>query len=86
MVIEDFTMDAPATKKYLEVLKNFDMEHKKTLLVLPGSDHTIQLSARNLPKARVMVASDLNTFSILHADKLLLFESSIAEIENILLK
>ena len=86
MVIEGFTMDAPATKRYLEILKNFDLENKKTLLVLPDGDHIIQLSARNLPKARVMVASDLNTYSILHADKLLLVEDSIAEIENILLK
>lgn len=86
MVIEGFTMDAPATKRYLEILKNFDLENKKTLLVLPGTDHIIQLSARNLPKARVMVASDLNTYSILHADKLLIVEDSIAEIENILLK
>lgn len=86
MVIEGFTMDAPATKRYLAILKNFDLENKKTLLVLPDGDHIIQLSARNLPKARVMVASDLNTYSILHADKLLLVEDSIAEIENILLK
>lgn len=86
MVIEGFTMDAPATKKYLEILKNFDLENKKTLLVLPDTDHMIQLSARNLPKARVMVASDLNTYSILHAEKLLIVEDSIAEIENILLK
>lgn len=86
MVIEGFTMDAPATRKYLEILKNFDLENKKTLLVLPDTDHTIQLSARNLPKARVMVASDLNTYSILHAEKLLIVEDSIAEIENILLK
>ncbi len=86
MVIEGFTMEAPATKKYLEILKNFDLENKKTLLVLPGTDHLIQLSARNLPKAKVMVASDLNTYSILHAEKLLIVEDSIAEIENILLK
>ncbi len=86
MVIEGFTMEAPATKKYLQILKNFDLENKKTLLVLPDTDHTIQLSARNLPKARVMVASDLNTYSILHAEKLLIVEDSIAEIENILLK
>lgn len=86
MVIEDFTMEAPGTKKYLDILKKFDFENKKTLLVLPDNDHVIQLSARNIPKARVMKASDLNTYSILHADKLVLFESAIVEIENILLK
>jgi large subunit ribosomal protein L4 len=86
MVIEDFTMEVPGTKKYLEILKKFDFDNKKTLLVLPDIDHVIQLSARNIPKARVMKASDLNTYSILHADKLVLFESAIVQIENILLK
>jgi large subunit ribosomal protein L4 len=86
MVIEDFTMEAPGTKKYLDILKKFDFDNKKTLLVLPDVDHVIQLSARNIPKARVMKASDLNTYNILHADKLVLFESAIVQIENILLK
>ncbi len=86
LVIEDFSMDTPATKRYLEILRNFDLDNKKTLMVLPNLNKVIMLSARNLPKANVMVAADLNTYKILHADKLLLTESAIAEIENVLLK
>lgn len=86
LVIEDFSMDTPTTKKYLEILRKFDLDNKKTLMVLPNNDKTIMLSARNLPKANVMGAADLNTYKILHADKLLLTESAVAEIENILLK
>jgi len=86
LVLEDFSMDAPRTKDYLEILKKFELENKKTLMVLPTSNHVISLSARNLPKAKVMLASQLNTYAILHADKLLLLESAIPEIENVLLK
>ena len=86
MVLEDFSMEAPATKKYLEILKKFDLDSKKTLLVLPENNSEIQLSARNLPKARVMRAAELNTYAILHAEKLLLCEGAISEIENVLLK
>ncbi len=86
MVIEDFSLDAPGTKKYLEILKNFNLENTKTLMVLPEGDHTIQLSARNLPKAKVALASSLHTYQILYAEKLLVLESSIEKIHEILLK
>lgn len=86
LVLEDFSMEAPRTKDYLEILKKFELENKKTLMVLPASDHVIRLSARNLPNAKVVLASQLNTYAILHADKLLLLESAIPEIENVLLK
>ena len=86
LVLEDFSMETPRTKDYLDILKKFELENKKTLMVLPAGDHVISLSARNLPKATVILASQLNTYAILHADKLLLLESAIPEIENILLK
>ncbi len=86
MVLEDFAMDAPGTKKYLEILKNFDLENKKTLMVLPEGNHIIQVSARNLPKARVVAAENLFTYQILYAEKLLVLESSIEKIQEVLLK
>ena len=85
LVLEDFTMDTPQTKKYLEILKNFDLENKKTLLVIPDSNHTIQLSARNLPKANVAIAATLHTYQILNTEKLLVLESSIDKIQENLL-
>ncbi len=83
MVLEDFTMDEPRTKKYREILNNLDLDGKKTLLVLPESDRIIELSSRNIPRAFVGRASQLNTYMIMHVDKLLVVESSIKEIENI---
>lgn len=86
MVLEDFTIDTPKTKTYLDILRNFDLDGKKSLLVLPGVDHGIILSSRNIPRASVAIASDLNTYQILHADRLLLLESSVKEVESVLLK
>ncbi len=83
IVLEDFNLDLPRTKDYLGILKNFEFDNKKTLMVLPDNDHVIQLSARNLPKARVVKASQLNTFAIMHAEKLLMLESAIPEIEKV---
>lgn len=86
IVLEDFTLEAPKTKEYLAILKNFQLDEKKTLLVLPESNHVINLSARNIPRAHVIPASQLNTYAILHADKLLIVESALPEIEKVLLK
>ncbi len=85
MVLEDFTMEEPKTKNYLQILRNFDLENKKTVLVIPESNHVIQLSARNLPKAKVVTAELLHTYQILNTEKLLVLESSIEKIQNSLL-
>ncbi len=83
MVLEDFTMDEPRTKKFREILNNLDLDGKKILLLLPASDRIIELSSRNIPRAFVGRASQLNTYMIMHVDQLLVVESSIKEIENI---
>ncbi len=86
IVLEDFSMEEPKTRQYLEILRALDMEGKKSLLVLPDSDRGIQLSSRNIPRAFVCRASQLNTYMILHADKLLLMEGSLQEIDKVLAK
>jgi large subunit ribosomal protein L4 len=84
LVLEDFQFDNPKTKQYLAMLEKFNLIDKKSLLVIPGVDKNIILSSRNLAKASVAVASDLNTYQILNAQHLVIVESSIKEIENML--
>ena len=83
IIIEDFTFDAPKTKNFVELLNNLELQDKKILLVLGGTDKNIYLSSRNLPKTKVIKASDINTYDILNANNLLIAESSLAEIEKI---
>lgn len=83
-ILEDFNFEQPKTKNYLELLKNLSLTDKKTLLVVNGNNKNIYLSARNLPKAKVVNASDLNTYDILNAGVLVLAESSVKTIENLL--
>jgi large subunit ribosomal protein L4 len=83
-VLEDFTFEAPKTKNYTDLLKNLELTGKKTLLVLGTSDKNVYLSARNLDRTKVISASDLNTYDILNAGILVLAESSVKTIENLL--
>jgi large subunit ribosomal protein L4 len=83
-IVEDFTMEAPGTKEFISIMKGLKMDGKKNLLVLPESNPTVYLSARNLTTARVVTVSDLNTYKVLDASKLLFTERSLAIIEDYL--
>ena len=82
IVLEDFTIDTPKTKQYLDILTNFGLQDNKTLLVLSQANKNILLSSRNLKKARVVLASELNTYDVMNTNKLMFLESSIKEIEK----
>jgi len=82
IVLKDFSFDAPKTKSYTELLSNFDLLDNKTVLVLAASNKNIFLSSRNLKKVKVVLASELNTYDVMNANKLILMESSINVIEK----
>ena len=82
MVLEDFSMEAPSTKKFFEILRGFELDGKKSLLVLPEGDRAIQLSSRNIPRAYVVRADQLNTYMILNADRVLFVEGALKELED----
>ncbi|MDP7568015.1 MAG: 50S ribosomal protein L4 [Flavobacteriales bacterium] len=82
IVLEDFSFETPKTKSYSDFLTNFDLLDNKTVLVLAESNKNIFLSSRNLKKVRVVLASELNTYDVMNANKLMVMESSINVIEK----
>ena len=86
IVVEDFKMDAPKTKDFVNITKNLKVDGKKALVVLPDVDKNVYLSARNLQKAEIMSANNINTYKILNADVLVVAESSLKTIDSILNK
>jgi large subunit ribosomal protein L4 len=84
LVVEDISFDQPKTKNFLTLVKNLGLTDKKVLFLTPEVNKNLVLSGRNLPKANVELASDVNTYDILNSQVLVLLESSVAKIENIL--
>ena len=84
IVVEDFNLEAPKTKDFVNITKNLKVDGKKALVVLPGINKNVYLSARNIEKAEVMSADQLNTYKVLNADVLVVAESSLKTIDNIL--
>ena len=86
VVVEDFNLDAPKTKDFVNIAKNLKVDSKKVLLVLPEVEKNVYLSARNLQKAEVMTASQVNSFKVLNADVVVITENSLKVIDEILTK
>lgn len=86
LVVEDFNFEAPKTKDFVNIAKNLKVDGKKLLLLLPEANKNVFLSARNLQKAHVLVAKDVNTYKILDADVLIVTENSLKAVEGILNK
>ena len=86
VVVEDFTMEAPKTKDFVNITKNLKVEGKKLLLLLPEVNKNVFLSSRNLQRTNVMTATQLNAYKVLNADVLVITENSLKAIDSILTK
>ncbi len=82
MIVEDFNLDAIKTKSMAEIFENLKIGGEKVLVLLPGENNNIWLSARNIPKVSVHPADRISTYEILNHKKILLFKSAIDTIEK----
>ena len=82
LVVEDFDFDTPKTKDFVQVLKTFGLENKKSLIVLGDSNKGVYLSSRNFKGSEVITNSELSTYKILNANSVVLLESSLEGIES----
>ncbi|MFD2742846.1 MULTISPECIES: 50S ribosomal protein L4 [Sphingobacterium] len=82
VVLDEINFDTIKTKNYLALVNALNIADDKTLLVLPAYNNNVYLSSRNLKKAKVIVASELNTYDVLNATKLLLTTDSVKTLEE----
>lgn len=86
VVIEDFALETPKTKTFVEIVNNLKVSDKKVLMVLPEANKNVYLSARNLQRAKVAIASDINTYGVLDAGVMVVTENALNKIEAVLTK
>ncbi len=82
MILEDFSFDAPKTKEFKAILSNLKVDGQKALIVTAEMERSLLLSSRNLKKAQVARASDLNVYQILNSDTIVLSESAVAKLQE----
>jgi large subunit ribosomal protein L4 len=81
-VIDTFGLEAIKTKELATVLQALEA-NGRVLVVAPGRDQTLELSARNLPTVEVILADSLNVVDLLNADLVLIEQPAIARIETV---
>ena len=84
MIIEDFNFTAAKTKDFKSLISALKLDNQKVLMILGESTDNVYLASRNLNKIKVVTADSFNTYDILNAKKVVLLESSVNKIENIL--
>ena len=85
IVVEDFVFEAPKTQEFVSIAKNLKLSDKKVLMILSEANKNVYLSARNIQSTTVDTVSHLNTYKILDAGVLVLTESALSAIDNILI-
>jgi len=83
VVVEDFNFEAPKTKELVMMKKNLDLLNKKSLIILAAQNNNIYLSSRNLQDTSVVTASEISTYEIMRAKKVVFVESSVKNLEEI---
>ena len=83
IIVENIKLDQVKTKDFVNVTKNLKVDDKKLLVVFPEKNENVYLSARNVPNALTVNASDLNTYTILNNDAIVITESSLELINKL---
>jgi large subunit ribosomal protein L4 len=73
-IVEPFVMEAPKTKELLSILANIKAGDRKVLFVLPENSTNIYLSSRNLPEVKVITVDEINTYTIMNANSMVLVD------------
>ena len=79
-VIENLQMEAPKTKQVVALAEALKVANKKVLLVLPEGNVNLQLSCRNIPSIKPVLAANINTYEVMNANVLVMVEGA----ENVL--
>lgn len=74
VMVEPFSMEAPKTKEFIQILNNLNANGRRTLFVLPQISENIYKSSRNLENVNVITIDEINTYEIMKAYQLVLVD------------
>lgn len=84
VVIEDFNFEAPKTKQFAGVLEALKLSDVKSLMLIGNLNEILLKSSRNIPAVSVMQAEDVSTYNIMNAKQLVLTESALTMLTDLL--
>jgi len=82
IVVDSIALDEFKTKVIVKMLSDIGSQ-KKALIVLPEVDKKVIKSASNIPGVKTAQVNELNVYSILNADKLIIVKDAVSKIEEV---
>lgn len=82
-VVDGIGLETPRTRDLVDVLVALGRAEGRVLIVAPGTDETLILSARNLPRVEVIRADSLNVVALLNADTVLIEQPALSKMEEV---
>jgi large subunit ribosomal protein L4 len=83
VVLDGFSLEKPRTKDIVSILKSFDLQNKRVLIILPEKDDAVLLSARNIPGVNVVRAADVNVYDVIAHAMLLMTKEAAQKLGEI---
>jgi len=83
LVLEKIIFDRPKTKDMVSMLKNFNLDSQKALIITNDIDENIIKSGNNLQTVKTITSMKLNVFDLLHHDKILIAKDAVTKIEEV---
>lgn len=88
IVLDNFTLDVPKTKTFVEFANALNFSGEKQLYVVNNfaddKDYNLYMSVRNIKKAFVLEPGELNIFWLIKQDKVVVTREALAAIEEVL--
>jgi large subunit ribosomal protein L4 len=82
VVVEDFTLAGAKTKEISSMMKALNLDGSKVLVLLPGVDRNVVLSARNIPGVTTFPADKISAYDVLSHGKVVIFKSALSTLEQ----
>ena len=84
VVVENLEFNTNKTKEMVNVLEKLNLTNKKVLIIVEELNENVCLASRNLGNVKISTIEEVNTFDVVSADSLLVTESSLTKLEEVL--
>jgi large subunit ribosomal protein L4 len=82
-VIDSIDLKEPKTKALWSLLAKMELGERKVLLLTDELTEALALSARNIPTVLALSSREVNTYSIVAADWIVLTKKGLAKLEEV---
>ena len=85
VVVDSLTVENGKTKEMVTILDKLNLMNYKTLIVVNELDEKVCLAARNLANTKIVLVEEVNTYDVVNADRLLIEETALNKLEEVLI-